>query len=138
MPRFASAVAKTVVATLFVGACLSAVAAASAPPEHLQLTVSPRVSAVDTLLSIRVSGLTPGQTVTPSVTSVDAKGVKWSSSSTYKAVPAGTVDPAVTPAFAGGYTGVDAMGPPWRQAPPPQRVREPGPPCQLRAIFVPS
>jgi dienelactone hydrolase len=77
----------------------------------LQLTVTPKVSAVDTPLSIRVSGLTPGQTVTLSVTSVDAKGVKWSSSSTYKAGPAGPVDPATTPAVGGSYTGVDAMGP---------------------------
>jgi len=49
--------------------------------------------------------------VTLSVTSVDAKGGKWSSSSTYTAGPAGTVDPATTPAVAGSYTGVDAMGP---------------------------
>jgi dienelactone hydrolase len=98
--------------SLSVGACgSSATGPPAAPPEHLQLQVSPRVSAVDTPLSIRVSGLTPGQIVTLSVTSVDANGVRWSSSSTYRAGRAGTVDPATTSAVAGSYTGVDAMGP---------------------------
>jgi dienelactone hydrolase len=92
-------------------AAMVAVMPATATAGGLQLKVSPKVSAVDTPLTIRVSGLTPGQTVTLSVTSVDVKGVKWSSSSTYKAGPAGTVDPAATPAVGGSYTGVDAMGP---------------------------
>ncbi len=92
-------------------AAMVAVMPAKATTGGLQLKVTPKVSAVDTPLTIRVSGLTPGQTVTLSVTSVDAKGVKWSSSSTYKAGPAETVDPATTPAVGGSYTGVDAMGP---------------------------
>jgi dienelactone hydrolase len=69
------------------------------------------VSAVDTPLTIQVSGGTPGQDVTLSVTSVDAKGLRWSSSSTYVATSAGTVDPTTSPAVAGSYTGVDRMGP---------------------------
>lgn len=97
--------------TLPVLACLCAVAAASASPENLQLTVSPMVSAADTPLSIRASGLQPGQSATLSVVSVDAEGVTWSSSSVYVADSAGTIDPATSPAVAGSYTGLDPMGP---------------------------
>jgi dienelactone hydrolase len=92
-------------------AAMVAVMPATATAGGLQLTVTPKVSAADTPLTIRVRGLTPGQTVTLSVSSVDANGVTWSSSSTYTAGPAGTVDPVTTPAVAGSYTGVDAMGP---------------------------
>ena len=92
-------------------AAMVAVMPATATAGGLQLTVTPKVSAADAPLSIRVSGAQPGANVTLTVTSVDAKGVKWSSSSTYKAGPAGTVDPATTPAVAGSYKGVDAMGP---------------------------
>ena len=92
-------------------AAMVAVMPATATAGVLHLTVTPKVSAADAPLAIRVSGLRPGANVTLTVSSVDAKGVKWSSSSTYKAGPAGTVDPATTPAVAGSYTGVDAMGP---------------------------
>ncbi|HXY28170.1 MAG TPA: acyl-CoA thioesterase/BAAT N-terminal domain-containing protein, partial [Acidimicrobiales bacterium] len=86
-------------------------APAGASPAHLQLSVTPRLSPPDTPLRIRLSGITPGQSVTLSATSVHARGVKWSSSSTYTAGPAGTVDPATTLAVGGSYSGVDPMGP---------------------------
>jgi dienelactone hydrolase len=79
-----------------------------------QLTVSPKSSAFDAPLTISISGLTPGQRVTLGVTSVDATGVKWSSSSTYVAGPSGTVDPATSPAVPApgvSYFGLDPMGP---------------------------
>ena len=80
----------------------------------LQLTVSPKESAFDTPLTISISGVKPGQRVTLSVTSVDATGVKWSSSSTYVASQSGAVNPATSPAvpaLGGSYFGLDPMGP---------------------------
>jgi dienelactone hydrolase len=84
-----------------------AVMPATATAGGLQLTVSPKVSAADAPLTIRVSGLQPGAKVTLSVTSVDAAGIKWSSISTYLAGPTGSVDPATTAT----YYGTDPMGP---------------------------
>ena len=92
-------------------AAMVTVMPATATAGGMLLTVTPKISAADTPLTIRISGARPGANVTLTVTSVDAKGVKWSSSSTYQAGPAGTVDPATTPAVAGSYKGVDAMGP---------------------------
>ncbi len=59
-------------------AAMVAVMPATATTGGLQLTVTPKVSAADAPLAIRVSGLQPGANVTLAVTSVDAKGVKWS------------------------------------------------------------
>jgi dienelactone hydrolase len=98
-----------------------AVMPATATAGGLQLTVSPRVSAADTPLTIRVSGLQPGANVTLTVSSVDAAGIKWSSISTYTATSAGTVDPATSsengrvrrapPYGPQGFVGTDPMGP---------------------------
>jgi dienelactone hydrolase len=103
-------------------AAMVAVLPATATPAHvtttragtLRLTVSPRSSAFDAPLTISISGVTPGQRATLGVTSVDATGVKWSSSSTYVAGPSGTVDPATSPAVPAlgvSYFGLDRMGP---------------------------
>jgi dienelactone hydrolase len=78
-------------------AAMVAVMPATATAGGLRLTVSPRVSAADTPLTIRVSGAQPGAKVTLTVSSVDAAGIKWSSISTYTATSAGTVDPATSP-----------------------------------------
>jgi dienelactone hydrolase len=86
-----------------------AVVLATATAGGLQLTVSPKVSAADTPLIIRVSGAQPGAKVVLSVTSVDAAGIKWSSTSTYQASSAGSVDPATTAAMY--FDGPDPMGP---------------------------
>ena len=80
----------------------------------LRLTVSPKESAFDAPLTISISGVKPGQQVTLGATSVDATGVKWSSSSTYVAGPSGTVNPATSsavPGLGGSYYGLDPMGP---------------------------
>ena len=93
-------------------------ASAAATSGGLQLTVSPKVSAADTPLRIRLSGLQPGAKATLSVSSVDAAGIKWSSSGMFVASSAGTVDPATSSpqgSLATGtmaeYTGTDPMGP---------------------------
>ena len=78
----------------------------------LRLSVSPAVSPADSPLSIRVSGLAPGQRVTLSVTSVDAKGLEWSEAIDYVANRAGAVDPALEGGTdRGGPVGPDAMAP---------------------------
>jgi dienelactone hydrolase len=81
----------------------------------LQLTVSPKLSAADAPLTIRVSGLQPGAKVTLALTSVDAAGNLWSSSNIYSASSAGTADPAISPSLryveAGLGSAIDPMGP---------------------------
>ena len=89
-------------------------ASAAATSGALQLMVSPKVSAADAPLTIRVSGLQPGAKVTLAVTSVDAAGTLWSSSNTYSASSTGTVDPTTSPSQANPAAGVgsavDPMG----------------------------
>ena len=84
---------------------------ASASGGLLHLAVRPGGSVSDTPLSISVSGLAPGRRVILGVTSVDARGVRWASSSTFVASATGTVDPATSVSVAGSYRGLDAMGP---------------------------
>ena len=91
-------------------AAMVAVMPATATAGGLQVTVSPKVSAADAPLTIRVSGAQPGAQVTLTVTSVDADGIKWSSTSTYTATSAGTVDPA-TSSENGEYVGPPSAGP---------------------------
>ncbi len=88
-------------------------AAISASAGNLQLTVSPKTSASDTPLTIRISGLRPGARVTLSVASVDAAAITWGFTSTYTARSAGIVDPATATAKGGvsAYDGTDPMGP---------------------------
>ena len=93
------------------GVCTNASAGTPAVKSSLRLTVSPRVSALDTPLYVSVSGLAPGGRTTLVVTSVDANGIKWVSSSTFVAGPSGTVGPATSASVAGSYEGTDAMGP---------------------------
>ncbi len=91
-------------------AAMVAVMPATATAGGLQLTVRPTVSAADTPLSIRVSGVQPGANVTLTVTSVDADGIKWISISTYTASSAGTVNTATSPDKLV-YPGIDPMVP---------------------------
>jgi dienelactone hydrolase len=86
-----------------------AVMPATATAGGLQLTVTPKVSAADAPLTIRISKAQPGADVTLTVTSVDADGIKWNSTSTYTATSAGTVDTASSPEIAP-YYGTDPMG----------------------------
>ncbi len=97
---------------LLVAGTAGAPAAFAAPKSDLRLTVSPSVSAADSPLTIRVSGLAPGQHVTLTVTSVDAKGVEWSEAINYIADRAGAVDPALQGGTdRGGPVSPDAMAP---------------------------
>ena len=87
---------------------------ATVPPPHgagLALSVSPKSSAPDAPLDIVASGLRPSVPVTLEVSSIDARGQKWASSTIYLASPDGVVNPVTSPAVRGSYTGLDAMGP---------------------------
>ena len=87
-------------------------ATAAAPTSDVRLTVSPSVSAADTPLTIRVSGLAPGQKVTLPTTSVDAKSVEWSEAINYVANRVGLADPALQAGTdRGGMVGPDTMAP---------------------------
>ena len=89
------------------------VAALPSPAGHgkLHLVVRPSISLSTQPLSIRISGLRPGQRVSLTVTSVDWHGIAWRSVGSYTAGPSGTVSPASVPSGGPSYTGVDAMGP---------------------------
>jgi dienelactone hydrolase len=76
----------------------------------VSVTVSPRVSLEDQRLDIVVRGLSAKQHVTIGLRSVDARGVRWTSSASFVAGADGVVDVARSAAQAGGYTGVWAMG----------------------------
>jgi dienelactone hydrolase len=86
--------------------------AAAATHNGLDLSVKPAVSAVDTPLTIRVAGLRPGQRVTLTASSVDARGVEWRESIEYAASRLGVVDPAAQSGTdRGGTVTPDAMAP---------------------------
>jgi Acyl-CoA thioester hydrolase/BAAT N-terminal region len=82
------------------------------------LHVTPAVSAADQPVRITVSGLTPGTAVSLRLRSTDATHIPWSSSATFRASAAGSVNPARMAARSGSYTGRSAMGLFWSMEPP--------------------
>jgi hypothetical protein len=82
------------------------------------LHVTPAVSVADQPVRITVSGLTPGTAVSLQLRSTDATRVPWSSSATFRASAAGSVNPARMTAQSGSYTGRSAMGLFWSMEPP--------------------
>jgi dienelactone hydrolase len=84
----------------------SAPAARAAP----RIIVTPAVSLADEPVRIRVSGLAARERVKVAVRSVDAKGIAWVSSTTFKADARGHLDLARAAATGGFYRGVWAMG----------------------------
>jgi dienelactone hydrolase len=77
----------------------------------LTLDVLPVRSLFDAPIKVTVGGATPGQRVVLRVRSRDAKGVVWTSSSTYIADRAGQVVVERSAPVSGSYSGVEAMGP---------------------------
>ena len=71
----------------------------------------------DQPVSIKVSGLPPGDVVSLRLRTTDAGGVAWSSFAAFRASQAGVVDPATSAAVAGSYSGVSAMGLFWSIVP---------------------
>lgn len=93
-----------VVATL-AGGCTSHQSA----PRHVRLTVTPAHALQDSPVSIRVSGLRPGERATVTASAVDAFRVTWLSRTTFVASAAGLVDLGQRP-VSGSYDDVDPMG----------------------------
>jgi Acyl-CoA thioester hydrolase/BAAT N-terminal region/BAAT / Acyl-CoA thioester hydrolase C terminal len=82
------------------------------------LHVTPAASVADQPVTITVSGLTPGTAVSLRLRSTDATDTPWSSSATFRASAAGSVNPARMAARSGSYTGRSAMGLFWSMEPP--------------------
>jgi dienelactone hydrolase len=82
------------------------------------LRVTPAASVADQPVRITVSGLTPGTAVSLRLRSTDATHVPWSSSATFRASAAGSVNPGRMAAQSGSYTGRSAMGLFWSMKPP--------------------
>ena len=83
--------------------------AAHASHGSVQMTVSPTRALYDTPVTISISGLRAGETVTLRAHSKDSKGVDWSSSARFAASSSGSVT-TEQPSLGGSYSGVNAMG----------------------------
>jgi dienelactone hydrolase len=81
------------------------------------LEVRPRASLVDAPVSIRLTGLLPGQTVTVRTQMRDDAGENWSSSAVFRADAQGQVDVATQKPLAGSYAEADGMGLFWSLLP---------------------
>ena len=109
-----SLAAATTVLTVLLAGCT---AAGQSPGRHVTITVQPQTSLADQAVRFRVTGLAPGELATVQTTSTDAAGVHWRASATYRADPAGDVDPSRAPARSGSYPGVSVMGLIWSMRP---------------------
>lgn len=89
-----------------VAGMLAAGCAAAAPPTHLRLQVSQRVSLYDVPLRIRVGGLHPGDKVTLQLESRDRQ---WSARATFEARQP-VLDLSTAAPVSGSYRGAHAMG----------------------------
>ena len=90
----------------------------SAPgPTRVQLTVAPNPAPVDAPVSIRLTGLMPGQVATLSAEDVDDAGVTWVGEATFEADTRGAIDPATQEPRQGTYGGTDPMGLVWSAVP---------------------
>ena len=98
-------------------ACLAACTEAPAVGSHVTIHVAPVETQADQPVSIKVSGLPPGDVVSLRLRTTDAGGVAWSSFAAFRASQAGVVDPATSAAVAGSYSGVSAMGLFWSIVP---------------------
>ncbi len=84
--------------------------AAAGPPE---ISVSAPVALADQAVTIRVTGLAPGQRVTVTAQATDDTGLTWQSDATFTAGQNGLVDLASAAPASGSYQGIDGMGLLW-------------------------
>jgi len=97
--------------------CICTIARGSAAQRPI-LQVSPRDALMDAPLEITVSGVTPADTVTVSVTAVDGNGVRWTSHAAYVVPTSGVVTPRLQAPVRGSYRGREPMGLVWSMHPP--------------------
>ena len=102
--RFVVTVALVLVVTLTVSASFVSGGTAA------RVVVAPLVSAEDEPLRIVLRALASAQLVTVRVTSVDAHGIQWVSSATFRADHGGTVDVDRAAPVSGSYAGAWGMG----------------------------
>ena len=87
---------------------VSTVATAQEPPVVIKIT--PRTSLVDEPISIRISGLRPGEEVKVNAELVGYGRADWQSSAIFRANSDGVVDPDYQAPLTGSYDTVDGMG----------------------------
>lgn len=90
-----------------------------------RIQVDPAVALYGTPFFITVTGLRPGERVTITARSVDAKNIQWESAAEFKADDRGRVDVAVQAPLSGNYSGADIFGPLWSMRPLNAKVDRP-------------
>lgn len=82
-----------------------------------ELRVSPTALHYDEPFSLRVTGLSPGTTVTVTARTADRDGRRWASFARFEASSEGVVDPTEHAPVSGTYDGVRPMGLVWSMRP---------------------
>ncbi|MFZ0392608.1 MAG: acyl-CoA thioester hydrolase/BAAT C-terminal domain-containing protein [Terracidiphilus sp.] len=95
------------------------------------LVVTPIQVMMDEPVSIRVTGLQPGQHVTLRADLVDGEDQSWAAEAEFAADAGGTVDAARQAPLKGSYRSVSAMGLVWAMMPAAKKVHIYQPPRQL-------
>jgi dienelactone hydrolase len=72
--------------------------------------IKPETALVDEAISIRVTGLAPGQTAAIKATMIDRRGREWASRAVFTADRSGVIDVSRQAPTEGSYSRVDAMG----------------------------
>lgn len=72
--------------------------------------IKPDTALVDEVVSIRVTGLMPGQTVAIKATMIDRRSREWASRAVFTADRSGIIDVSRQAPTEGSYSGIDAMG----------------------------
>lgn len=93
-----------------IAAAALVVTACSNGHQDATVRVSPRTSALTKPMSVRISGLSPGDVFTVALSSVDAKHTHWVSAARFRANSAGVIDVDQASSIGGSYTGVHPMG----------------------------
>lgn len=105
----------------------------------VHLDVTPLQALVDEPVTISLSGLTPGQTITLWAHARDTSGKEWMSSASFAADEKGAINLASKPPIAGSYRQVDPMGLFWSMRPiskkfPALFLAEPRKPVEIELI----
>ena len=79
-------------------------------PQHPTITVHPAAGLFDQPVHLQITGLSPGESVTVQLSSVDDESDLWSSHATFSADGRGNLDLNHSPALSGSYHGVNPMG----------------------------
>ena len=106
-----------VVAVTLAAAAIAACAAAPPARQVPRFAVSPLQGLADGSFVLRATGLRPGAIVTVQASAVDATGLSWISSASYRADHTGAFSTSSAAAVQGSYGGVDPAGLLWSMRP---------------------